>query len=155
SAPSATTEQFGSGLGGGRGPGYRGLRERQGLQDELAEFPELDLTLMAGSLNGVGVHGHVLWAGDDEVVKLSERGCLVDALLARPPGARRALLFHPDPAATGTAAERVVPVAAHLDEFHANRLEHAPGRVVDAVVAPQHAWVVIGHPVAKPPHRHK
>jgi hypothetical protein len=93
--------------------------------------------------------GHVLRAGDDEVVDAAELDRLVDPQLA---GARGVLAFqflHPDATAARAAAERVVAVSRHLDELGAERLEHLARRVVDAVVAAERARVVVGDAVAE------
>src|SRR5205823_14027680 len=69
--------------------------------------------------------------------------------LARPPLPFGLQLLPPDPAAASAAAERVVPVARHLDELASDRLEHAPRRLVNPVVAAERARVVVGDPVAE------
>src|SRR5712692_11370069 len=97
---------------------------------------------MTARLDRVLVHRHVLRAGDDEVVEPAERDRLVDARLARPPDSRR--LLHPDPSAPRAAAERIVAVPGHLSQLTAERGEDDAGGVVDAVVAPERARVVVG-----------
>ena len=105
---------------------------------------------VAGGLDRVLVHRHVLGAGDDEVVDPAERRpprrSAARSAAARP----RPRLVHPDAPAAGAAAERVVAVARHLDELAAESLEDAARRVVDAVVAPERAGVVVGDAVGEP-----
>src|SRR5437764_5062129 len=104
---------------------------------------------MPRRLDRVLVHRDVLRAADDEVVERAERDGLVDALLARALHAGLRQLLHPDAAAAGAAAERVVAVARHLDDLAADRLEHRARRLVDAVVAAERAGVVVGDAVAE------
>src|SRR5712692_7711747 len=106
---------------------------------------------MTARLDRVLVHRHVLRAGDDEVVEPAERERLVDARLARPPDSRR--LFHPDPSASSAAAERVVAVPGHLLQLTAECREDGTGGIVDTVVAPERARVVVRDRVAERPGR--
>src|SRR5207244_7968229 len=60
-------------------------------------------------------------------------------------------LLHPDPSASRAAAERVVAVPGHLLQLTAERGEDNAWGIVDAVVAPERARVVVGDRVAERP----
>ena len=124
--------------------------ERERLEHELGQLPQLDLRGVAGRLDRVLVHRHVLRAGDGEEVDPSERDGLVDPVLARALGVFALQLLHPDAPAAGAAAERVVPVAGHLDELAADAPQHLARRLVDAVEAAERARVVVRDAVSEP-----
>ena len=104
---------------------------------------------VAGRLDRVLVHGHVLRAGDGEEVDPAERDGLVDPVLARALGVFALQLLHPDAPAAGAAAERVVAVAGHLDELAADAPQHLARRLVDAVEAAERARVVVRDAVVR------
>ena len=122
-------------------------RRTQRLLDQLGQFAQLDAVGVAGGLDCVLVHRHVLGAGDDEHLDVGEADGLADAVLRGPllPGR----VGDPDPPAAGAAAEAVVAVAGHLDERAAESLEDLARRVVAAVVAAEVAGIVVGDAVAQ------
>src|SRR5260370_25435343 len=123
------------------------------LEHELRQLPQLEVALVSRRLDRVLVHRYVLRAADYEVVEPAERDCLDDPLLARPLDPRLLELRHPDAPPACAATERVVSVTRHLAELAADRLEHPPRSVVDAVVAAEGARVVVGDAVAELPGR--
>src|SRR2546425_6156292 len=104
---------------------------------------------MTGGLDRILVHRHVLRAADDEVVDAAKCHSLVDPLLARPRRVVTLELRHPDPSAAGAAAKRVVTAPGHLHELSADRSEHLPRLVVDAVVTAERAGVMVRDPVVE------
>ena len=102
---------------------------------------------MAARLAGVFEHGHVLGAADDEGVEPTQGRRFVHPVLGGLLPAGR--IGHPDTPAAGTAAERIVAAARHLDQFAADQFEHPARLVVMAVEPAQMARVVERHPLAE------
>ena len=95
---------------------------------------------MAARLPRVLEHRHVLRATDDEGVNVTQRRRFVHAILGGFLLTRR--IGHPNSPPARPAAEGIVSVARHLDEFAADQFEDAARLVIIAVEPTQVARVV-------------